>query len=241
KMADANAPSGQAHAMRRHKFHPIPDSLLHLPNEEPVLGYLKFNAKGTKREVFGMPIPSSLITAEIQEASYYREYLAKPTKPAKKPKTTVPKAPPRPAVYILVTSAQPAPTSAPAKPHEKKHKQATKTSDKPPKAKKSKYGLVRKKRTLKNLAASKAEDDPAMEPHVAAEDTDLQKALEESMKTAYALPRGLIPPVVIREPESGKYQPLLEVPGKGKAKVTEVQVVHDLLSLQKHKKTSPAD
>nr|GFA15738.1 hypothetical protein [Tanacetum cinerariifolium] len=69
----------------------------------------------------------------------------------------------------------------------------------------------------------------------------LQKALEESMKTAYALPMGPLPPVVIREPESGKYQQLPEVPGKGKAKVTEDQVTHDLLSLQNHKKTSLTD
>nr|GFD13881.1 hypothetical protein [Tanacetum cinerariifolium] len=41
------------HLQRKHKFHPRPDSPLHLPNEEPVLGYLKFSAKGTKREVFG--------------------------------------------------------------------------------------------------------------------------------------------------------------------------------------------
>nr|GEU65621.1 retrovirus-related Pol polyprotein from transposon TNT 1-94 [Tanacetum cinerariifolium] len=245
------------HLQRRQRFHPRRDSLLHLPNEEPVLGYLKFNAKG--REVFGMPIPGSLITAQIREASYYQEYLAKvaqhiryldgetggvqdppapkPTQPARKPKSKTTKAPPRPAV----TSTQPAPTSAPAEPQAKKRKQATDTSDKPPKAKKSKYGLVRKKRTLNNVAASKAEDVPAMEPLVAAEDTDFQKALEESMKTAYALPRGPLPPVVIREPESGKYQPLPEVPGKGKAKVTEEQVSHDLLSLQKHKKTSPVD
>nr|GFD44149.1 hypothetical protein [Tanacetum cinerariifolium] len=40
---------------------------------------------------------------------------------------------------------------------------------------------------------------------------------------AYALPRGTLPPMVIREPESGKYQPLPKVPGKGKAKVTEEQ------------------
>nr|GEX57889.1 E-beta-farnesene synthase [Tanacetum cinerariifolium] len=58
------------HLQRKHKFHPRPDSLLHLTNEEPVLGYLKFSAKGTKREVFGMPIPDSLITADIQKASY---------------------------------------------------------------------------------------------------------------------------------------------------------------------------
>nr|GEZ44838.1 hypothetical protein [Tanacetum cinerariifolium] len=43
---------------RRHKFHPRPDSSLHLPNEDHVLGYLKFSAKGTKREVFGIPIPA---------------------------------------------------------------------------------------------------------------------------------------------------------------------------------------
>nr|GEY11419.1 hypothetical protein [Tanacetum cinerariifolium] len=251
------------HLERRHKFHPRPDSPLHLPNEEPVLGYLKFSAKGTKREVFRMPIPGSLITAEIQEASYYREYLAKVaqhqryladetgsnpvspapklTKPARKHKSTVPKAPPRPAVSTPATSTQPAPTLALAKPQEKKRKQATETSDKPPKAKKSKYGWVSKKRTLKNVEASKTEEVPAMEPQVAAEDTDLQKALEESIKTAYAFPRGPLPPVVIKEPESRKYQPLSEMPGKGKAKVTEEEVAHDLLSLQKYKKTSLAD
>nr|GEX80048.1 hypothetical protein [Tanacetum cinerariifolium] len=76
----------------------------------------------------------------------------------------------------MVTSAQPAPTSEPAKPREKKRKQATETSDKPPKAKKSEYGLVNKKRTLKNVAASKAEDVLIMEPQVAAEDAELQKA-----------------------------------------------------------------
>nr|GEW84794.1 E-beta-farnesene synthase [Tanacetum cinerariifolium] len=231
---------------RRHKFHPRPSSPLHLPNEEPVLGYLKFSAKGTKREVFGMPIPGSLITVEIQQASYYRKYLAKvaqhrkylasetggvqdppapkPTKSARKPKSTAPKAPPRPAVSTPVTSAQLAPTSAPAKPQKKKHKQTIKPSEKPPKAKISKYGWVSKKCSLKPVALSEVEDVPIMEPHVAAEETNLQKALKESMKTAYALPRGPLPPVVIREPESGKYQPLLEVPGKGKAKVTEERV-----------------
>nr|GEX71394.1 histone deacetylase 14 [Tanacetum cinerariifolium] len=126
------------HLQRRHKFHPRPDSLLHLPNEEPVLGYLKFSAKGTKREVFEMPIPGSLITTDIQEASYYQEYLAnvakhrrylasetgsdpdspalKPTKFARKSKSTAPKAPPRPSVLTPVTFAQP----TPVKPQEKK-------------------------------------------------------------------------------------------------------------------------
>nr|GEX51973.1 exportin-2 [Tanacetum cinerariifolium] len=116
------------HLQRRYRFHPRPDSPLHLPNKEPV-GYLKFSAKGTKREVFGMPV----------------------------------------------------------------------------------------------LEASKTEEVPIIEPQVADEDADYQKILEESMKDAYALPRGTLSPVVIRKPASEKYQPLLEVPGKGKAKVTEEQ------------------
>nr|GEY73585.1 hypothetical protein [Tanacetum cinerariifolium] len=219
------------HLQRRHKFHPRPDSSLHLPNKEPVLGYLKFSAKGSKREVFGMPIPGSHLDSPAPM----------PTKPAKKPKSTAPKAPPRPLVSIPVTSAQTAPTSAPAKPQEKKRKQATETSDKPPKAKKSKHRRVTKIRCLKYLASSEAEEVPTVEPQVADEDADYQKALEESMKTTYALPRGPLLPAVIREPELGKYQPLPEVLRKSKAKVTEEQVAHDLLSLQKPKKKSLAE
>nr|GEX21314.1 hypothetical protein [Tanacetum cinerariifolium] len=120
------------HLQRRHRFHPRPDSPLYLPNEEPVLGYLKFSANGTKREVFGMPI-------------------------------------------------------------------------------------LGKKCSLKYVAASEAREAPAKEPH------------------------GPLPPVVIGEPESRKYLPLPEVPGKGKSNVTEEQVAHDLLSLQKHKKKIHAD
>nr|GEZ69062.1 histone deacetylase 14 [Tanacetum cinerariifolium] len=212
------------HLQRRYRFHPKPDSPFHLPNEEPILGYLKFSAKGSKREVFGMPIPGSLITSAIQTASYYQEYLASvakhkkylagetgshldspapmPTKPARKPKYKAPKAPPMPSVSIPVS----------------------------------------KKHTLKHVVTSEAEDVPIMEPRVAAEDAELQKVLEESIKTTYAAtPWGPLPPVVIREPESGKYQPLPEVPKKGKAKVTEEQVAHDLLSLQKTKKKIPTD
>nr|GEZ53525.1 integrase, catalytic region, zinc finger, CCHC-type, peptidase aspartic, catalytic [Tanacetum cinerariifolium] len=97
------------HLQRKHMFHPRPDSLLHLSNEEPVLGYLKFSAKGTKKEIFGMLIPGRLITANIREASYYQEYqknmakhrgflasetrstqdlpAPKPAKPARKPQS----------------------------------------------------------------------------------------------------------------------------------------------------------
>nr|GEW68187.1 retrovirus-related Pol polyprotein from transposon TNT 1-94 [Tanacetum cinerariifolium] len=259
--------SKSAGCYRNHKFHPRPDSPLHLPNEEPVLRYLKFSAKGTKKEVFGMPIPGSLITSDIQEDSYYQEYLAKvdkhrryragetgsdldspvlkPTKPVRKPKSTAPKAPPRPSVSKPVTSTQPEPKSAPAKTQGKKRKPTTEMSDKPSKATKSRHSFVSKQRkpisTQKSMDESVAEDVPAKEAHVNAEEADMQKALEESMKSMYDVPRGPLPPVVIREPESEKYQPLLEVPGKSKSKVTEEQVAHDLLNLQNPKRKSPAD
>nr|GEW44886.1 hypothetical protein [Tanacetum cinerariifolium] len=188
------------HLQRRHKFHPRPNSPLHLPNEEHVLGYLKFSAKGTKREVFGMPILGSLIIEDIQEASYYQEYLANVAKHRR---------------YLAgetgITSAQPEPTSAPAEPQGKKRKLTTETSDKPSKAKKSKYGFVAKKRTLKSVAESVAEDAPAKEPYVDAEDADMQKALEESLKSMYDVPRGPLPPVE----ESEKVMPGTDAGGQG--------------------------
>nr|GFB09660.1 histone deacetylase 14 [Tanacetum cinerariifolium] len=117
----------------KHKFHPRPDSPLYFINEEPVLGYLKFSAKGTRREVFGMPIPNKLITADIQGEPYYKEYLEK-------------------------------------------------------------------------VASIK----------------DILPGIGSSLKSVYDAPRGSLSPVVIREPEFGKYQPLSEVQGKGKEKRTSI-------------------
>nr|GFD14913.1 histone deacetylase 14 [Tanacetum cinerariifolium] len=50
-------------------------SPLHIPDEDRVLGNLKFVTKGVKYEVFGMPIPNALITNNIKNAPYYSEYL----------------------------------------------------------------------------------------------------------------------------------------------------------------------
>nr|GEZ87261.1 hypothetical protein [Tanacetum cinerariifolium] len=207
------------------------------------------------------------ITANIREAPYYQEYqenvaknrgflagetrstqdlpAPKPGKPARKPQSTTQKAPLKHSISSPVTSTQPAPTSVPAKTQENERKQATGTTDKPAKAKRIKRSASRKthqpKSSPKSMGESEAEEVPAEELQVIDEDADFQKAIEESMKDAYALPKGPLPPVVIRELESGKYQPLPEMPGKGKAKVSEEQVAYDLLSLQKHKKTSPVD
>nr|GEZ72256.1 monodehydroascorbate reductase [Tanacetum cinerariifolium] len=127
---------------RKHKFHPRPDSPFHLPNEEPIHGYLKFIAKGTKREVFGIPIPGNLIIADIKGEPYYQEYLEKvakhqrylagekrsnpdspapkPAKATKKSKPSAPKADLRPPVTKLDSSQQPEPKPTPAKSKGKK-------------------------------------------------------------------------------------------------------------------------
>ncbi|GJY21047.1 hypothetical protein Tco_0393613 [Tanacetum coccineum] len=132
------------HLQRKHKFHPRPESPLHLPTEEPILGYLKFSAKGTKREVFGMPIPNELITDDIRGADYYDAYLEKVAKHQR---------------YLAVEDVS--------------------------------WSL----------------------------EADTQRAIEESLKDAHGAPRGPLPPVVFRETDTGKFQPLPEEEGKGKEKV----------------------
>ncbi|GJR62741.1 hypothetical protein Tco_1504903 [Tanacetum coccineum] len=257
------------HLQSKHKFHPRPDSPLHMPYEEYVLGYLKFSAMGTKQEVFGMPIPNELITADIQGEQYYNEYLAKvakhqrylageegsdPDSPAPKPakaitpeatkksKPSAPKAAPvtKPAAF---KSQQP--KSAPAKPQEKKQKLVTETSEAPSLTKRSKAGKVAKKRKLKSplqlIDEFVNEGVPENEPRLDDEEADTQRAIEESIKEVHDAHRGPLPPVVIREPDYGRFQPLPEVQGKGKDKVSDEQVALDLLNLQTPKKKSPTE
>nr|GEZ25372.1 hypothetical protein [Tanacetum cinerariifolium] len=193
----------------KHKFHPRPDSPLYFPNEELVLGYLKLSAKGTKQEVFRMPIPNKLIIADIQGEPYYKEYLEKvakhqrylagekgsdpdspapkPAKATKKSKPSAPKADLRPPVTKPASSQQPESKPAPAN-------------------------------SLRSIDESIDEGIPKKELRFDDEEADVQRALEESLKSVYDVPRGPLPSVVIREPDSGKYQPLPEVQGKGKEK-----------------------
>ncbi|GKB14086.1 hypothetical protein Tco_0848009 [Tanacetum coccineum] len=228
------------HLQWLHNFHPRPESPLHLPTEEPVLGNLKFSAKGTKREVFGMTIPNELINDVIRGSDYYDAYLEKvakhqrhlageevsdPESPAPKPakptKQAKPKATKQPTVS-KTTAKKPKP--APAKPQEKKRKPVSESSEAPPLAKRAKAGKVVKKRTVKSskqlVDEFVDEGVPAAKPSL--EDTKeaiLQKVLEESLTDAYPTQRGPLPPVVFRETDTGKLQPLPEVPGKGKEKV----------------------
>nr|GEX89908.1 retrovirus-related Pol polyprotein from transposon TNT 1-94 [Tanacetum cinerariifolium] len=240
-MADVNvnAPADQAPTMAPPTYSP-----LHLPKEEPVFGYLKFSAKGTKREAFGMPISNKLITADIQGEQYYWEYLEKvakhqrylvgekgsdPDSPAPKPakatkkfKPSSPKADLRPSVTKPALSQQPKPKPAPAKSQGKKRKLVMETSDKPSPAKRSKPGLVTKRRkptsSLRSVDESIDAGIPKKEPRFYDEESDIQRVVEESLKSVYDAPRGPLPPVVIREPDFGKFQPLPEVQGKDKEK-----------------------
>ncbi|GJR79600.1 reverse transcriptase domain-containing protein [Tanacetum coccineum] len=102
-------------------------------------------------------------------------------------------------------------------------------------------GRVSKKRTLQLRDEFIDEGVPATEPRVDDEEAIVQKVLEESMKDAYPAHRGPLPPVVFREPDSGKLQPLPEVQGKGKEKVGEEQAAQVLLNLQTPKKKNPAE
>nr|GEW86664.1 hypothetical protein [Tanacetum cinerariifolium] len=86
---------------------------------------------------------------------------------------------------------------------------------------------------------------PEKEPRFDDEEAHVQKALEESLKSVYDALWGPLLPVVIKEPDSGKYQPLPEAQRKGKEKgkekVSDEQVALDLLTLQTPKKKSPID
>ncbi|GJZ00469.1 hypothetical protein Tco_0517898 [Tanacetum coccineum] len=221
------------HLQRLHNFHPRPESPLHLPTKEPVLGNLKFSAKGTKWEVFGMTVPNELINDVIRGADYYEAYLNKvarhqrylageevsdPDSPAPKPAKPTKQTKPKPTKQSKPTEPKAAskkPKPAPAKPQKKKRKPVSESSDAPPLAKRAKAGKVVKKRTAKSSKQLVDEfiDEgvPAAKPRL--EDTEeeiLQKVLQESLTDACPAQRGPLPLVVFRETDTGKFQPLPE-------------------------------
>nr|GEU31234.1 retrovirus-related Pol polyprotein from transposon TNT 1-94 [Tanacetum cinerariifolium] len=229
----------------KYKFHPRPDSPLHLPNEEPVLGYLKFSAKGTKREEYLEKVAKHQRYLVGEKGSDPDSPAPKPTKATKKSKPLVPKADLRPPVTKPASSKQPKPKPAPAKSQKKKRKLVIEMSDKPSPAKRSKPGLVTKQhkptRSQRSVDESVDEGIPEKEPRFDDEEDDLQRAVEESLKSVHDAPWGSLPPMVIREPDSKKFQLLPEVQGKGKEKLIDEQVAHDLLTFQIPKKESPAE
>ncbi|GKE61342.1 retrovirus-related pol polyprotein from transposon TNT 1-94 [Tanacetum coccineum] len=211
------------------------------------------------REVFGMSIPDALLTDSIKRAPYYDGYLAHvaeyqqyldgehgmaeegavPESPtgdkASKPKST--------------SSQPPKPKPTPTKPSkvvlEKKQKLVKETPDEPSPAKRSKAGLVGKRRKpkspLKLVDEFAVEGVPISEPRIDDEDDDYQRVVELSLKDLEAKNQGPARTVVIREPDFGRFQPLPEVQGKGKEKVIEEQAARDLLTLHTPKEKSHVD
>nr|GEU63874.1 hypothetical protein [Tanacetum cinerariifolium] len=120
----------------------------------------------------------------------------------------------------LTSTQPPKPKPAPTQPSksvlEKKQKLVKDTLDEPSPAKRSKGGLVGKIRKPKSPL--KLVDEPS------AEDVP-----------------GLARLVVIREPESRRIPPLLDVQGKGKEKVVDEQAAHNLLTLHNLKYKSFID
>ncbi|GJY28244.1 hypothetical protein Tco_0404011, partial [Tanacetum coccineum] len=148
------------------------------------------------------------------------------------------------------TSSQPPkPKPAPTKPSkavlEKKRKLVKETPDEPSLANRSKAGLVGKRRKpkspLKLVDEFVDEGVPISKPRIDDEEADYQRDVELSLKDLEVKNQGPARTVVIQEPVSGRFQPLLEVQGKGKEKVIEEQAACDLLTLQTLKKKSPAD
>ncbi|GKE45051.1 hypothetical protein Tco_1472335, partial [Tanacetum coccineum] len=72
-------------------------------------------------------------------------------------------------------------------------------------------GKVVKNRTKKSSLQLVDEGVPDKEPLYGDEEADTKRAIEESLKEVHGAHRGLLPPVVFREPDFGKFQPLLEV------------------------------
>nr|GEU35973.1 hypothetical protein [Tanacetum cinerariifolium] len=162
------------HLKTKHNIHLRTGLPLHYSHEDNVLGNLKFVGKDG-REVFGMPIPDSLLTEAIIGASDYGGYWLMSLIPEKKRK------------LVKETPFEPSP------------------------AKRSKAGLVGKRR------------------------------IELSSKDLEARNKGPTRPMVFREPDSGRFQPLPDIQGKGKKKFIKEQVARDLLTLQTPKKKSPVD
>ncbi|GKD40500.1 hypothetical protein Tco_1260707, partial [Tanacetum coccineum] len=225
------------HLRTKHNIHPRTGSPFHYSHEEIILNTLRFVGKDG-REIFGMPIPNALLTDEIKGAPYYGDYqeqvvkyqqfldaehgkakegatiksfdATKVTKPkaAKVTKPTGDKTP-------KPTATQPPkPTPTPTQPSkavsEKKRKLVKETPNEPSPAKISKGRLVGKRRKPKSPL--KLVDEPSDEEQA-----------ERTQGPAY--------PVVLRELDSGKYQP----------KVVDEQAAYDLLTLQTLTKKSPVD
>ncbi|GJZ11195.1 retrovirus-related pol polyprotein from transposon TNT 1-94 [Tanacetum coccineum] len=153
------------HLRTKRNIHPRTGLPLHYSHEESILYTLRFVRKDG-REIFGMPIPDSLLTDEIKGSptTVTKPKAAKATIPAgdKAPKPTATQ-PPKP---------KPAPTQPSKVVSEKKHKLVKETLDEPSPAKRYKVDEPSDKGV------------PVEEPAYNEEDANLQKTLELKEESA---------------------------------------------------------
>nr|GEZ87519.1 hypothetical protein [Tanacetum cinerariifolium] len=141
--------------------------------------------------------------------------------------------------------SKPTPTQPSKSVPEKKQKLLKENPDESAPTKRSKGGLVGKIRKpripVKLVDEPSAEDVSVEEPTYNEEEANLQRALELILKEQAERTQGPARPVVIREPDSERIQPLPDVQGKGKEKVVDEQAAHDLFTLLAPKNKSPVD
>nr|GEW46610.1 copia protein [Tanacetum cinerariifolium] len=177
-----------------------------------------------EREIFGMPIPDALLTDEIKGAPYYGEYQEHISMYHN---------------YLDAEHGMAEERGATESPKATKPKAA--------KAIKPAMRKIRKpKSSLKLVDEPSVEDVHVEEPAYNEEEANIQWALELSLKEQEERTQGPAHPVVIKEPDSKRIQPLPEVQRKGKEKVVDEQAAHDLLTLlnpknKSHARSNPGD
>ncbi|GJV38640.1 retrovirus-related pol polyprotein from transposon TNT 1-94 [Tanacetum coccineum] len=167
------------------------------------------------REIFGMPIPDALLTDDIKGAPYYDEYMEHVAK------------------YQQHLDAE----------HGMEDEEGSTESPKATKVTKPKVAKVTKPagdKAPKPTSSQPPKPTPA-QTKPSKKDQDLQRALELSLKDQGERTHRPARPVVIRETNSRRIQPLPDVQGKGKDKFIDEQAAHDLLTLHTPKQKSPAD
>ncbi|GJX23559.1 hypothetical protein Tco_0228004 [Tanacetum coccineum] len=215
----------------KHNIYPRTNSPLHYSHDEIILGTLR-SIRKDGRELFGMLILDALLTDEIKRAPYYGEYLEHVAKYQQYLDEECGKA------------GEGGVTESPKATKVTKPKDAKQTKPSTPKAAK-----------VTKPADDKAPKHTSSQPHKSTpapiEPSKKDQAVKVTKKRMLKSPLQLVDefvieggparPVVIREPDSRRIQPLLDVQGKGKEKVVDEQAAHDLLTLQTPKKKSPAD
>ncbi|GJT92742.1 retrovirus-related pol polyprotein from transposon TNT 1-94 [Tanacetum coccineum] len=203
------------HLRTKHNIHPRTGSPLYYSHEESVLNTLRFVGNRMVQGSLCSQYHVLVFTDEITSAPYYSRYLE------------------HVAEYQRCLDEE----------HGKAEEEDVTESPKAAKATKSKTAKQTKPSAPK---ASKVTKPPkptptTTEPSKKDQTNDIQRAVELSIKEQAERTQGPARPVVIREPDSGRIQPLPDVQGKGKEKVSDEQVALDLLTLQTPKKKSPAE